>query len=74
MAHRPCDCLLKGLIYVLLWIQSLLKAIIVRVSFGGGAFAPPLLEFACQYAHYDNPVCHLPRVFQIHILPPSMNF
>ena len=41
MAHRPCDCLLKGLIYVLLWIQSLLKAIIVRVSFGGGAFAPP---------------------------------
>ena len=32
------------------------------------------LEFVCQYAHYDNPVCHPLKVFQIHISPPLMNF
>ena len=56
----------------------------IRVSFGGGGGAgaggcirpPPLaivlapLEFVCQYAHYDNPVCRPLKVFQIHVLRP----
>ena len=46
-----------------------------RVSFrgGGGGHLPPL-EFVCQYAHYDNPICRPLKVFQIHISPPSTNF
>ena len=43
---------------------------------GGGGICPPPaialppLEFVCQYAHYDNPVCRPLKVFQIHVSSP----
>ena len=44
-----------------------------------GPFAPlaralPPLEFFCQYAHYDSPVCRPSKVFQIHVSPPQRIF
>ena len=37
---------------------------------GGGGICPPL-EFVCQYAYYDNPVC---RPLKVTSLPPLDEF
>ena len=59
--------------YILLCVINYLFSI-TNIRFhleGDGGICPPL-EFVCQYAHYDKPVCCPLKVFQIHIclLPP----